>query len=180
MSLIYDRQYFENMSTREIEEWIIENKKELVGSAIFTANNSFTSKIVRWAENWGNKNKKEFTPSHTGSIVKENSEIVVFDMKPIRAKTTPLLDYLIFTNDDFVIIINDFKLNKKIFSNDILEYVGRFYPYMSAVRSIFNKRNTKWARHCSEIHLRALQKQDIYSGINPEITPEELWHLMID
>jgi len=50
---------------------------------------------------------------------------------------------------------------------------------MNAIRSVFTKRNTKWQTHCSEAHLRELQKQGIYLSVNPEITPDELYHIML-
>ena len=69
MAKIHFNTAFENMSEKDINTWIVFNRKRLVGSAVFTCNDSFTSKVVRWAENWGEKDKEKFTPSHTGSII---------------------------------------------------------------------------------------------------------------
>ena len=60
MAKIHFNTAFENMSEKDINTWIVFNRKRLVGSAIFTCNDSFTSKIVRWAENWGEKDKEKF------------------------------------------------------------------------------------------------------------------------
>ena len=64
MAKVHFNTAFENMSEKDINTWIVFNRKRLVGSAIFTCNDSFTSKVVRWAENWGEKDKEKFTPSH--------------------------------------------------------------------------------------------------------------------
>ena len=69
MAKIHFNTAFENMSEKDINTWIVFNRKTLVGSATFTCNDSLTSKVVRWAENWGEKDKEKFTPSHTGSII---------------------------------------------------------------------------------------------------------------
>ena len=53
MAKVHFNTAFENMSEKEINTWIVLNRKRLVGSAIFTCNDSLTSKVVRWAENWG-------------------------------------------------------------------------------------------------------------------------------
>ena len=62
MAKVHFNTAFENMSEKEINTWIVFNRKRLVGSAILTCNDSFTSKVVRWAENWGDKDKEKFTP----------------------------------------------------------------------------------------------------------------------
>ena len=85
--------------------------------------------------------------------------------------------YLWLTDEDFVIVLRDFELDEKMFSANLLSEVGRGYPYMSAIRSVFNKRETKWNCHCCEMHLRELQKQGLFTDINAEITPDELLHV---
>ena len=44
MAKIHFNTAFENMSEKDINTWIVFNRKRLVGSAIFTCNDSFTSK----------------------------------------------------------------------------------------------------------------------------------------
>lgn len=174
---LFNNDFFKDMTLEQIQEWINTNKDILVGSAIFTRNASVTSKVVQWAEKWRCKDCK-FTPSHTGSIVSFEDDIYIFDMKPLRASKQPLDLYLFNTKDEFIIVLRNFKLDDKMFSKNILEHEGEFYPFMSAVRSVFTKRESKWRRHCSELHLRELQKQEVYISVNPEITPDELLHIM--
>lgn len=168
---------FENMTLEQIIKWINLNHDRLIGSAIFTKNSSITSKVVQWAEKWRCK-ECEFIPSHTGSIIEYNGEVYLFDMKPLHASIQPLATYLYNTKDEFALVLRNFKLNPEMFSKNILEHNGEFYPFMSAIRSVFTKRESKWRRHCSELHLRELQKQEVYLDVNPEITPDELWHIM--
>ncbi len=172
---VYSNKDFESLTLEEIKTWIALSSKTLIGSAIFTKNNSLVSKTVCWAERC--KDKEEcFVPSHTGSIIKYQGEIMLFDMKPLRAKVQPLADYLLKTTDEYTLILRNFNLNVEMFSANIAEHIGEFYPYFSAIRSAFTKRETKWRRHCSELHLRELQKQGILMNLNPEITPDELYH----
>ena len=115
------------------------------------------------------KNKKAvFKPSHTGSIIEKDGKLMVFDMKPMRATATPLANYLLHTRDKYALVIRHFKIDERMFSLNIAEHIGEFYPFMSAVRSVFTKRQTKWRTHCSELHLRELQKQGIKTELNPE------------
>lgn len=169
---------FKSMSKQDLNTWIVFNRKRLIGSAVFTCNDSFTSKVVRWAENWGEKDKEKFTPSHTGSIIEYDKKLYVFDMKPLKATITPLSNYLLYTDDIYALVLRDFQLDGRMFSLNIAEHIGEFYPFMSAVRSVFTKRQSKWRTHCSELHLRELQKQGILTKLNPEITPDELYEVM--
>lgn len=176
---ILKKDYFKRLSRTQIEKWINKNYNELIGSAIFTNNSSITSKIVRWAESWRCK-KEDFLPSHTGSIIEYNNNIYIFDMKPLKARITLLSEYLLTTEEDYIIILRDFKLDGFMFSKNIAYHIGEFYPFMSAINSVFLKKDSKYRNHCSELHIRELQKQNIYNDINPEITPDELYHLMKD
>ena len=178
MLRIFDKNFFSKLNKDEKKQWIKNHYNQLIGSAIFTKNNSLTSKIVRWAESWKCEDKS-FIPSHTGSIIEYDNEIYIFDMKPLRASVQPLLYYICDTEDDYKIILRNFELDTFMFTANISEHIGQWYPYMSAVRSVFTKRNTKWQTHCSEAHLRELQKQGIYLSVNPEITPDELYHIML-
>lgn len=174
---IFTKDNFTNLSKEQVEKWINKNYNELIGSATFTNNSSITSKLVQWAESWRCKDKG-FKPSHTGSIIEYNNSIYIFDMKPLKARVVPLLEYIVNTNEDYVIILRDFKLDKFMFSKNIAYHIGEFYPFISAITSVFTKANTKYRTHCSELHLRELQKQGIYTEVNPEITPDELYHIM--
>lgn len=175
MVQIYTNDIITSTSPNIVQSWLEVERDKLIGSAIFTKNNSTTSKVVRWAEGLKCKNKC-FIPSHTGSIIEYNNDLYIFDMKPMRASVQPLYDYLLNTNDDYAFVVRDFELNTKMFSINIAEHIGEFYPFLSAFRSVLSKRQSKWRRHCSELHLRELQKQGIFTNLNPEITPDELYH----
>lgn len=170
---------FNNMTLEQIEKWISLYRERLIGSAVFTKNNSLTSKVVRWAENWGRK-CNTFTPSHTGSIIEYDNNIYLFDMKPLKAKITPLSEYIYNTKDEFAIIIRDFELDTFMFSQNIAYHIGEFYPFISAIGSVIPFFETKYRNHCSELHLRELQKQGIYKELIPEITPDNLFHYMLN
>ncbi len=180
---IYNEKDFSGMSLEEIQTWVALYKESLIGSAVFTANNSFISRLVRWVQKF-RCNDNHFIPSHVGSIVEYNNNLWVVNMQPPKASMTSLTHYISSDfetkGEVFSIIIRNFPIDKKMFCSNILEHVGEFYPYLSAVRSVFTKRESKWRRHCSELHLRELQKQGYYMEVNSEITPDELWHLLKD
>lgn len=173
----YYKPYFEKKDLEEIQAWVTFNKKQLVGSAIFTKGTNLGASIVVWAEGW--KCKKGFKPSHTGSIIEKDGEIYIFDMKPPRASIQRLDEYILNTDEEFIILLRDFDLDTKMFSLNMLDHVGQGYPYMSAIKSVFSKRQSKWNNHCSELHLRQLQLQGLFINLNAEITPDELLHAMV-
>lgn len=177
MQTIFYKSYFKCMTREGIRLWIDMHKQQLVGSAIFTKGTGITANVVVWAEGWTDK-RKGFKPSHTGSIVQKDNDVLIFDMKPPKATVQSLEKYLWLTKENFVIVLRDFDLDTNMFSNTILEHVGQGYPYMSAIRSVFNKRPTQWANHCSELHLRKLQLQGLFQDVNAEITPDELLHVL--
>ena len=176
MSRIYNKSEFVNMTPDALNLWISWHKEKLAGSAIFTSSNSLVSKVVSWAESWGKK--AEFKPSHVGSIVEKDGNIYVFNMQPIRASMTPLANFLLHSNCDYKLVLRDFDLNTTWFSEDIIFHLGEFYPYLSAIRSVFTKRDTKFVSHCSELHVRNLIKQGLFKDFNPECTPLELYELL--
>lgn len=173
----YTKEYFQNMNREKFYMWVKLHKEQLIGSAIFTKCDKFGSKLVSWAQKIHDKTKDDFIPSHTASIVEKDGELYLFDMKPPRASIQHLIHYMLSTKDDYILMLRDFGLDTFMFSQNILFHVGEFYAYFSAIRSIFTKRNTKYVRHCSELHLRELQKQKLFIDVNPEITPNELLNL---
>lgn len=177
MSKVHFKSAFNGISEKDLNTWVMLYRKRLIGSAVFTANNSITSKIVSWAESWGGK-KAEFVPSHTGSIVEKDGTLYIFNMCPPKAYIQPLTNYILNTKDNYAIVIRDFSLSTKMFSANILYHLGEFYPYLSALRSVFTKRKSKWRNHCSELHLIELQKQGHFKDLNPEITPLELFEVL--
>lgn len=179
MRQVFYKGFFKDKFRDEIRLWLDKHREQLIGSAIFTKGNGITANVVTWAEMLKCKKKHGFCPSHTGSIVERDGELLIFDMKPPKASTQNLEKYLWTSTEDFVIVLRDFGLDTDMFSKTILEHDGQGYPYMSAVRSVFTKRQTKWKNHCSELHLRKLQLQGLYKDVNAEITPDELLHLMV-
>lgn len=174
---IYDKSEFINMKPEMLTTWVSWHKEQLIGSAIFTTSNSLLSKLVSWAESWKNKDA-EFKPSHVGSIVEQDGNLFVFNMSPPRASMTPLSDFLLYSGCDYKLLLRDFNLNTQMFSANIIFHLGEFYAYLSALRSVFTKRNTKFVNHCSELHCRELQKQGLFKDFNPECTPLELYELL--
>lgn len=165
------------MSPAMLNVWLNWHKQGLIGSAIFTSNESFISKLVSWAESIKNKDA-EFKPSHVGSIVEQDNNLFVFNMQPPRASMTPLSNFLLYTNCDYKLVLRDFDINTQMFSANLIFHLGEFYAYLSALRSVFTKRRTKYVRHCSEMHITELQKQGLFTDFNPECTPLELYELL--
>jgi hypothetical protein len=165
---------FKNMEREAFYIWVYEHKEQLIGSAIFTRNNKFGSKLVSWVQKIHDKAKDDFVPSHTASIIEKDGQLYLFDMKPPKASIQPLTRYLLATDDDYVLMLRNFPLDTFMFSQNMIYHIGEFYAYLSALRSVLTKRDTKFVNHCSELHFRELQKQGLYPNINPEITPNEL------
>jgi hypothetical protein len=165
---------FKNMEREAFYIWVYEHKEQLIGSAVFTKNNKLGSKLVSWAQKIHDKSKEEFIPSHTASIIEKDGDLYLFDMKPPKASIQPLTRYLLATDDDYVLMLRNFPLDTFMFSQNMIYHIGEFYAYLSALRSVLTKRDTKFVNHCSELHFRELQKQGLYPNINPEITPNEL------
>ena len=101
-------------------------------------------------------------------------------MKPLKATITPLVDYLLHTNDTYALVLRDFSIDERMFSLNIAEHIGEFYPFMSAIRSVFTKRQSKWRTHCSELHARTLNLcgYKFPKDFNFECTPLELFKLL--
>lgn len=170
----FDKDFFKSMEREKFYLWVHEHKQALIGSAVFTKNNKLGSKLVSWAQRIHDKSKDEFIPSHTASIIEKDGDLYLFDMKPPKASIQPLTRYLLATDDDYVLLLRNFPLDTFMFSQNMIYHIGEFYAYLSALRSVLTKRDTKFVNHCSELHFRELQKQGLYQGINPEITPNEL------
>lgn len=170
----FTKDYFKNMEREAFYLWIHEHKQQLIGSAIFTRNNKLGSRLVSWVQRIHDKTKDKFVPSHTGSIIEKDGELLLFDMKPPKASVQPLTRYLLATDDEYILVLRDFELDTFMFSQNMIFHIGEFYAYLSALRSVFTKRQTKFVRHCSEMHLTELQKQGLFLEVNREITPNEL------
>ena len=175
----FTKDYFKSMEREAFYLWIHEHKQQLIGSAIFTRNNKLGSRLVSWAQRIHDKTKDKFVPSHTGSIIEKDGELLLFDMKPPKASVQPLTRYLLATDDEYILVLRDFPIDTKIFSQLIIYHLGEFYAYFSALRSVFTKRQTKFVTHCSELHARslALVGYTFPSDFNMECTPNELLEL---
>lgn len=182
MRVIYTKNYFRSLSESELDYWLRTHRLRLIGSAVFTKGCGLTAKLVAWAEGWRCPDKSTFVPTHTGSIIEKNGETLIFDMKPPKARTQNLKKYLLSTKEDFVLILRDAKIDTKMFVRNLLNEVGRGYPYMSAIRSVFTKRETKWNCHCSELHARELQLcgYEFDASFKLECTPDELFHYLVN
>ena len=172
----FTKDYFKSMEREAFYLWIHEHKQQLIGSAIFTRNNKLGSRLVSWAQRIHDKTKDDFVPSHTGSIIEKDGELLLFDMKPPKASVQPLTRYLLATDDEYILVLRDFPIDTKIFSQLIIYHLGEFYAYFSALRSVFTKRQTKYVMHCSELMARtlALVGYSFPSDFNMECTPNEL------
>lgn len=172
----YTKDFFKNLPREDFYLWVHAHHDQLIGSAIFTKNKKFCSKLVSWAQKVHDKSKDEFIPSHTASIIEKDGLLYSFDMKPPRASITSLTRYLLSTEDDYLLLLRDFPLDTFMFSKNIGYHIGEFYAYLSALRSVFTKRQTKWVNHCSELHARqlALQGYQFPKDFNLECTPNEL------
>lgn len=172
----FTKDYFKNMEREAFYLWVHEHKQQLIGSAIFTRNNKLGSRLVSWAQKIHDKAKDDFVPSHTGSIIEKDGELLLFDMKPPKASVQPLTRYLLATDDEYILVLRNFPIDTTIFSQLIIYHLGEFYAYFSALRSVFTKRQTKFVTHCSELHARslALVGYTFPSDFNLECTPNEL------
>lgn len=172
----YTKDFFRNLPREDFYLWVNANFNQLIGSAIFTRNKKWGSKLVSWAQKIHDKSKDVFIPSHTASIIEKDGLLYSFDMKPPRASITSLTRYLLSTDDDYILVLRDFDLDTFMFSRNIAYHIGEFYAYFSALRSVFTKRQTKWVTHCSELHARqiALQGYQFPKDFNLECTPNEL------
>lgn len=181
MAQIHYKSAFSGIDEEKLQKWLEFNKTRLIGSAIFTCQDSLISKLVCWGERHlfaKPSEKTKFVPSHTGSIIEYANDLYIFDMKPLKASVQPLKEYLLYTDEDYCLVLRDFPLDTAMFSLNLQFHIGDWYPYMSALRSVFTKRKTKNARHCSECHIIELQKQGLYKELNPEITPDELFQVL--
>ena len=203
MTQIHYKSAFQKISEDELDKWLEFNKTRLIGSAIFTCQDTLTSKLVRWGERHlfagrmhrgidARMNSKchtsihpyiyssKFVPSHTGSIIEYANELHIFDMKPPRASVQPLKGYLLNTDEDYCLVMRDFPLDEQMFSLNLQFHISEFYPYLSALRSVFTKRQSKWNMHCSELHARMLDLcgHKFPDDFNFECTPDELLQIL--
>lgn len=178
--MIYKKTDFEHIGAEQLERWILLNGLNLVGSAVFTQNTGFVSKLVRFATKKQCEN--EFKPSHIGSLVLVGGHVYIFDMKPPKARLTSFEDYIRGTKDDFIIIPRDFELDLEEFSLFLINKTNKRYDWdevISAVQSAFKRFHINIGEHCSEMHLEALQKQGLFMQHNPNtVSPARLLDIL--
>ena len=181
MAKYFKKEFFEKMSRARLCKWFRDNSSKLIGSAIATKSGLNLSKLIcKLSEKRSILNG--FIPSHIGSIVVENGMLYLFNMKPPRAEKIRLLEYILTTKEDFVIILRDFDLDVELFSRNILEYDGKKYAYLSALQCI--SKYIEWlpniGDHCSELHARYLQKQGYLKGVHCDnLTPVEVYEMLL-
>lgn len=176
----YNNTIFQDMTEKQIEDFCNSNQSNLVGSALFTKNKKVVSKIVSWVCK-GKAEDDEFIPSHVGSLILCGGHVYLFDMKPPKAKLTRFDEYLKNSDDEFLLVMRDFKLNIEDFSLGILSRINQHYGYLSAIQSAFKYLWYPLREHCSEIHLKELQKQGLFKGYDAnQTTPEELKKILLN
>ena len=122
----FTKEYFKNMEREKFYLWVHEHKQALIGSAVFTRNNTWGSKIVSFAQKIHDKAKADFIPSHVGSIIEKDGDLFLFDMKPPKASVQPLTRYLLATNDEYILVLRDYPIDKTIFIQLIIYHLGEF------------------------------------------------------
>ena len=167
-----------NLSNDERVKWIENNKNNLVGSAVFVCGKSKISKLISRVCKGKSKNKL-FVPSHVGSLVLVGGNIYKFDMQPPCARIVPLSEWMNKTQDDYIILMRDFKLDTEKFSADVCSRINKRYGYFSAVQSAFKYLWWGLREHCSEVHLKCLQSQGLFTGVNAnKTTPVSLYEIL--
>lgn len=170
---------FAGMSKEQIGQFCNLNEFQLVGSALFAKNKSFVSKLVSWVCK-GKAKDEIFIPSHVGSLILCGGHVYLFDMKPPKPTLTKFEDYLANTKDEYLLVMRNFALDTEAFSLGILSRVNQRYGYLSAIQSAFKYLWYPLREHCSEIHLKELQKQGLFKEEDAnETTPEDLKEILL-
>lgn len=169
---------FKDMTEEQIKQFCILREFGLIGSAVFVKNKSFISKMVSWVCS-GKAETKDFVPSHVGSLILVGGHVYIFDMKPPRPTLTRFDDYLINSQDEFMLVMRNFAINTEAFSLEVLKRYNKPYGYLSAIQSAFKYMRWGFKEHCSEIHLKALQAQGLFTKYDAnETTPEDLKEIL--
>lgn len=101
-------------------------------------------------------------------------------MKPPKPTLTKFEDYLANTKDEYLLVMRNFELDTETFSLGILSRVNQRYGYLSAIQSAFKYLWYPLREHCSEIHLKELQKQGLFKEEDAnETTPEDLKEILL-
>lgn len=170
---------FSGMSREEIRQFCDLNEFQLIGSALFAKNESIVSKLVSWVCKGKAKDEK-FIPSHVGSLILCGGHIYLFDMKPPKPTLTKFEDYLATTKDEYLLVMRNFGIDTEKFSLGILSRINQRYGYLSAIQSAFKFLWYPLREHCSEIHLKELQEQGLFTNENAnETTPEDLKEILL-
>ena len=101
-------------------------------------------------------------------------------MKPPRPTLTRFDEYLATTKDEYLLVMRNFGIDTEKFSLGILSRVNQRYGYLSAIQSAFKFLWYPLREHCSEIHLKELQKQELFTNEDAnETTPEDLKEILL-
>ena len=171
---------FKDMTKDQIEMYVKIHKEKLVGSAVFVKNTALISKAISWVCS-GKAKTKDFVPSHVGSLILCGGHVYLFDMKPPKPTLTKFSDYLAESKDEYLLYMRNFSLDTEKFSLEIIKRVNNNYGYLSALQSAFKYLWWGWREHCSEIHLKALQAQGLFTEYSANATtPEDLKEILDD
>lgn len=164
-----------------LNKWMDENKKQLIGSCIFTKkDNNIISNIIAGMTK-GSSYENEFIPSHVGTIFEKDGELKVLNVLAPKATVSDLRDIINTYKGKLVLCLRNFNINTERFSNEIAKYEGIKYGFLSAFQTIFEKIEIKEGFHCSEVHFLELQKEGLFKGINAnKITPNTLLRLLVN
>lgn len=182
-TIMVTKKYLRSLSRPRLSKWISYNFNNLIGGATFTIGKT---PIVPIIQHFTKKySKSNFTPAHTGSIIACGGLLYVFNMTPPKSNIVELMDYILSdTDEDFRIIYRgeNFELDTKAYSEYLHTKVGQKYGYLSALECISPLRKIlfNFSEHCSEIHVKALQRQGYFKNIKADdICPSELYEIMI-
>lgn len=169
------------LKSLNLDKWLSENKKQLIGSCIFTRrdDNIMANIIANFTK--GSSYENEFVPSHIGTIFEKDGELKVLNILAPKTTVSNLRDILNTYKGKLVLCLRDFHINTENFSNAIAKYEGMEYGFLSAFQTIFENIEIKEGLHCSEVHLLELQKEGLFKGINAnKITPNTLLRLLVN
>lgn len=182
-SVMVKGDFLKKLSRHRICRWVQKHSDKLVGGGVFTIGNTPIVPLIR------NFSKKyahsDFVPSHVGSIIKLGGLYYIFNMTPPKASFIELVDYIAETKEDFRIVFGgeNYKIDEKEFSYNLFCKIGQKYGYFSALQCIFPHRDLIPNRkeHCSEIHVKALQRFGFFDGVNgDDMTPVEVYDKMLE
>ena len=174
----FDKNYIEKYG---IENWYYDNFERLPGSCIFDKDDSNVSKIIRKYTNTS-KCDSEHLPSHATPIYLDKDGSIKrlqVDNKP-GVHAEDFISYLKATDRNYIIYLRDFDMDVEKFSDNMMNFIGQPYGYISAVQTVLPF-DIDGGLHCSESYIKGIQDQGIFKKVNAnKITPHTLLHLLVN